>query len=272
MTFVGELALRSRRKPLGDLPRARLGVRPSAVGLTLDLTDKQLLEAESIDAPASKFLTQVATPRATSWALRFEGLIPEAVRESSLVARFIPIGHTPREGQVGGSDLLDKPLTQLMPSAAYISIPKAIPEDRDYLRVSTYDADVLPLDSLVVIDEDTLVTFGWLSSRAFWLWTQVVRDNVPTATTYTAYVNFPAPRLGRKDRNRLEVAVDTVLRSRSHFLTDTINDLYSRMPEQLKWAHKEVDDVVEDLLGVPTDADDTEVVKRLLQRYESLAA
>lgn len=272
MTVVGELALRSRRKPLGDLPRARLGVRPGAVGLTLDLTDEQLFEAESIEAPTSDFLTRVATDRTTAWALRFEGLLPEAVRHSSLVARFIPIGHTPREGQVGGSDLLDKPLTQLMPSAAYISIPKAIPESRDYLRVSTYDADILPLDSLLVIDEDTLVTFGWLSSRAFWLWTQVVRDNVPMATTYTAYVNFPAPKLGRKDRNRLEVAVDTVLRSRSHFLMDKVDNLYARMPDQLQWAHTELDVVVEDLLGIPADSDDTEVIKHLLQRYQSLAA
>ena len=86
------------------------------------------------------------------------------------------------------------------------SEPKVIAETRDYLRVSTYDADVLPLDSLLVIGDETQVTFGWLSSRAFWIWTQVVRRNIPNATTYTAYVNFPAPKLGRKDRNRLEVA------------------------------------------------------------------
>jgi hypothetical protein len=269
---MGELVLKPRRKPLGDLPRARLGVRPGAVGLVLDLTEEQLLEAKSIGAPASDFLTRVASTRTTSWALRFEGLLPEAVRQSSLVARFIPIGHTPRDGHVGGSELLDKSLTQLMPAGAFIAIPKVIPETRDYLRVSTYDANVLPLDSLLVIDEDTHVTFGWLSSRAFWLWTQVVRSNFPTATTYTAYVNFPAPKLGRKDRNRLEVAVDTVLRSRSHLLNDTVDDLYSRLPEQLQWAHKELDVVVEELLGIPADSDDTEVIRLLLQRYQSLAA
>ena len=272
VTVVGELALRSRRKPLGDLPHAHFGVRPGAIGLALNLTDEQLQLAQSIDAPTNEFLTQVATDRTKTWALRFEGLIPDAVLRSSLLAGFITIGHTPRAGQVGSSDLLDQPLTQLMPSAAYISIPKAIPEFRDYLRVSTYDADVLPLDSLLVIGDETQVTFGWLSSRAFWLWTQVVRDNVPTATTYTAYVNFPAPKLGRKDRNRLEVAVDTVLRSRSHLLKDTVDDLYSRLPEQLQWAHKELDVVVEELLGIPADSDDTEVIRHLLQQYQSLAA
>ena len=270
--FVENLVLQSRRKPLGHLPRAHFGVRPGAVGLALDLTDEQLHLAQSLDAPRADFLTQVATDRTTTWALRFEGLIPEAVRKSSLVARFIPIGHTPREGQVGGSHLLDKPLTQLMPSGAYIAIPKVIPETRDYLRVSTYDPDVLPLDSLLVIDDDTQVTFGWLSSRAFWLWTQVVRSNIPTATTYTAYVNFPAPKLGRKDRNRLEVAVDTILRARSHLIGDTVEDLYGRMPDQLQWAHSELDSVVEDLLGIPADSDDEAVIRSLIRQYQSLAA
>ena len=272
MTYVVELALKSRRKPLGDLPRAYLGLRPGAVGLALDLTDEQLRLADSIDAPKTEFLTQVATDRKRTWALRFEGLLPEAVLRSSLLTGFIPIGHTPREGQVGGSHLLDKPLTQVMPSGAYIAIPKVIPETRDYLRVSTYDADVLPLDSLLVIDDDTQVTFGWLSSRAFWLWTQVVRSNIPTATTYTAYVNFPAPKLGRKDRNRLEVAVDTILRARSNLLRDTIDDLYGRMPDQLQWAHSELDAVVDDLLDVPADSDDQEVIKSLIRQYQSLAA
>ncbi len=269
---MGDLAFTPRRKPLGALPRAHIGTRPGAIGLTLDVTDEEVRQAELIAAPSNEFLTQVATSHGKTWALRFEGFLPEAVRRSSLVARFIPIGHTPRDGQVGGSDLLDKPLTQLMPSGAYIAIPKAIPESRDYLTVSTYDADVLPLDSLMTISEDTVVTFGWLSSRAFWLWTQVVRANVPPATTFAAYVNFPAPKLGRKDRDRLEFAVDTVLRSRSHFLTSTVNDLYSRMPEQVEWAHKELDSLVDELLGIPADADDLSAMEHLRSSYESLAA
>lgn len=270
---MGGLVLKRRRSPLGELPSAQFGVRPGRAGLTTHITDNDADRARAIDPErSSEYLTRYAADDRTGWALRFEGLLPEGVRRDPLITAFIPIGHLPRTPTPGGDDLLDRPLSDLLPSGSYIAFPRRIPQERDYLTVSTYDREVLPLDSLLVIDKDTTVVFGWLSSRAFWLWTQAVKASAPSATTYTAYTSFPAPGLGRNGRQALELAADTILRSRGHLLTTSLTDLYEEMPDQLAWAHSELDNVVNGLLGIPADADDQAVIQTLIERYESLAA
>lgn len=270
---MGGLVLKRRRNPLGGLPPARFGIRPGSAGLTTLITNVDVEQARAIQPEhAAEYLTRYAADGRAGWALRFEGLLPEQVRRSPLITAFIPIGKEPRSATAGGDDLLDRPLSSLLPAGSFIAVPRHIPDQRDYLTVTTYDRDVLPLDSLLVIDKDTVAVFGWLSSRAFWLWTQAVKASAPTATTYTAYTSFPAPTLGRKDRRALELAADTVLRSRSHLMTNTLTGLYSEMPEQLEWAHNELDNVVNGLLGIRADADDEVVIQTLIERYESLAA
>jgi hypothetical protein len=270
---VGGLVLTRRRTPLGGLPPARFGVRASRAGLTTHLTATQVEQARTIAPDAvAEYLIRVADEHGIGWGFRFEGLLPEVVSRSPLITAFIPIGKEPRTPAGTGDDLLDRPLSSLLPAGSFIGVPRRIPEQRDYLSVTTYDPDVLPLDSLLVIGTDTIVVFGWLSSRAFWLWSQAVRNSAPSATTYTAYTSFPAPHLSRKHKQALELAVDTVLRSRSHLLDDSLRGLYGRMPDQLKWAHDELDNVVNGLLGIHDDADDSTVIASLIERYESLAA
>lgn len=151
-----------------------------------------------------------------------------------------------------------------------LAIATVIPARRNYLRVSTYSEHDLPLESLWVIGNDTVVDFAWLSSRAFWLWTHVVRHNISSATTHTAYMMFPAPPLGRKNRNRLEIAADSVLRSRGFLMAGgSLLDLYDTMPEQLQWAHDELDAVAEDLLDIPAHSDEADVMRCVLSRYHS---
>jgi hypothetical protein len=235
---VGGLVLTRRRTPLGGLPPARFGVRASRAGLATHLTATQIEQARTIAPDAvADYLIRVADERVIGWGFRFEGLLPEGVSRSPLIAAFIPIGNKPRTPVGTRGDLLDLPLSSLLPTGSFIGVPRRISDQRDYLSVTTYDPDVLPLDSLLVIDTDTIVVFGWLSSRAFWLWTQAVRSSAPSATTYTAYTSFPAPTLSRKQRQAIELAVDTILRSRSHLLDDSLRGLYGRMPEQLLWAH-----------------------------------
>ena len=262
-----------RRKPLGALPVARLGVAASQAGLVLDLLpeDADVLRAQAPETWRS-FLAPVATETTVMtgevrWAVQV-GALPDTVAASPVGQALVRLRSGPRFGKNGA---VEEPLDALLPSAAFVALPRRIPDHRDYLSVSTYDPDVLPLNSLVVIGTDTLVAFGWLSSRAFWLWCEVVRANHPTATTLLAYNTFPAPALDSRRRRRLEVAVDTVLRSRSHLNERGLPDLYARMPEQLAWAHSELDAVVDQLLGIPADASDDDAMALLLDRHRALA-
>ncbi len=271
---MGSLSFRRRRKPLGQLPVARFGTRPGAIGLLAEVDDSFLASAEAI-APSEtdEYVTKVASRHGIGWGIRIRGLLPEAVRDSEFIQQFLVLEHSASEGvSEGHNPLLDKPLSSLLEQRKYLAIPKEISSDRNYLSVSTYDRDVLPLDSLLVIDADSGATFGWLSSNAFWLWTQVVASNAPTATTYTAYNSFPAPALSRKNKELLDSAANTVLRSRGHFLETTLTELYDGAPEQLLWAHQELDALVNQFFGLARDASDSDVINALIESYQLLVA
>ncbi len=143
---------------------------------------------------------------------------------------------------------------------------------RDLANVARYDETDLPLDDLNYITDDTMVVFGWLASRAFHLWQQTVLSGNPRATTLQAYNTFPAPRLGKKDRATLEGAARTVLVSRSHLMAGSLADLYADLPEQLAWAHAELDATADRLLGIADDADDEQAAAVLVRAFAALAA
>jgi hypothetical protein len=256
------------------LPAAHFGTRPSAAGLLTDV-DQTVIESASSIAPNEndEYLTKVVTSRGISWALRIHGSLPKSVQDSQFLNQFTAIQQSGNGGGSGVQNpLLDKPLSSLLRQKKYLPMPKIIPSSRSYLTVSSYDRDILPLDSLLVIDADSGVTFGWLSSNAFWLWTQTVSSNAPSATIYTAYNSFPAPALSRKNKEILESAANTVLRSRGHFLETSLTQLYDVVPDQLLWAHQELDAVVNRLFDLADDASDTEVIDILIERYSFLAA
>ena len=143
---------------------------------------------------------------------------------------------------------------------------------RDLANVARYDEADLPLDDLNYITDDTMVVFGWLASRAFHVWQQTVLAGSPRATTLQAYNTFPAPRLGKRDRATLEGAARTVLVSRSHLMAGSLADLYADLPEQLAWAHAQLDTAADRLLGIADDADDEQAAAVLVSAFAALAA
>ena len=143
---------------------------------------------------------------------------------------------------------------------------------RDLANVARYDETDLPLDDLNYITDDTLVVFGWLASRAFWLWQQAVLKDNPRATTMQAYNSFPVPPLSHKDREMLEDAARTVMLSRSHLMDGSLEALYADVPEQLAWAHSELDATVNRILGIEDDAGDQQATDGLVKAFESLVA
>ncbi len=143
---------------------------------------------------------------------------------------------------------------------------------RDLANVARYDETDLPLDDLNYITEDTMVTFGWLASRAFFVWQQSVLASHPRATTLQAYNTFPVPKLVKRDRESLEGAARTIMVARSHLMDGSLNDLYADLPEQLAWAHTELDATVDRLLGIPDDVNDQQAAAVLLKSFEALVA
>jgi hypothetical protein len=87
-----------------------------------------------------------------------------------------------------------------------------------------------------------------------------------------AYNSFPAPLLGRTEREALVHAVEGVVLTRSYLMEGSLAALYANPPVQLVYAHRELDAVVDRLLGIPAGADDEEAFSVLVRAYESLVA
>lgn len=255
-----------RRTPLGQLPVAQLGIKAARAGLLLIPQDLEDELGRVAPQQRADYLVRVAAFPGFKWAVRVQGSLPPSVHASSVV-----VALEARVRRSEGSPQ-DTPLGELLPASPYIAMPVRVSRRRDYLSVTNYDADVLPLDNLLVVSEDTTVTMGWLSSQAFWVWTQVVAEHEPGASTYRAYTTFPAPALSRKERQRLEIAVDTILRARMHALGNDIEELYREMPRALYAAHNELDRVVNELLGLPADVSDEHLAQHLIDRFVELLA
>lgn len=261
------LGATKRRTPLGHLPRAHFGISAAEAGL--------VLLHEEVDQPASQaiptrgegdYLIRVATGRPhTAFGFRVHGVgAPHHLLDTGLIS-----APQPRFRRRPGS-AQDIPLRMLLPKGPYVAAEATIPRFRDYLTITAHDENELPLNDLLVITEDSAITFGWLSSQAFWVWQQMVADSEPKATSYRAYVTFPAPELSPKHRRTLEIAVDTVLRARGYALDNDMRSVYEDMPDALRNAHDELDAVANELLDLPRDASTDQIVERLEQKLSQL--
>lgn len=245
------------RSPMGALPPARLAVKSSSAGVVrIDASTAETLGDLARDQ-VSSYLVRATEFPGVGWALRVRGAIPERVQRDPRVLALE--ARLPRRA---GSEQ-DVPLEELLARGSYVAAPLALQPRRDYLTCTRYDADVLPLDNLIVIDDDTTVTLGWLWSQAFWVWSHIVSVEEPGATRLRAYMTFPAPPLGRRNRQRLEIAVDTVLRARSYGLQNSLENLYLEMPRPLLEAHDQLDQVVNEILGLPPNSTDNDLVEHL---------
>jgi len=276
VTSVTGFVVVQRRTPLGALPQARWGIAPQRAGLLADLSPNEaesLIALDPINAPTS--VTRVVSANSllrgeVIWAARLNSQTPTSFISSEVYQRFEvigrPLGKSDKEAK---QPFLEVPFADLRSPRQMFVVPKSFPHSRDYLSVTSIDPEVIPLNSLLVISGGSVTTFGILSSRPFFLWAHVVSQNGVTAT---AYNTFPFPPLTKKQNHEIDTAADTVLRARMHFLGESLNDLYSAMPRQLLQAHKNLDTVVEGILGIPANSSDSEVAKSLYRDYKALLA
>ena len=162
-----------------------------------------------------------------------------------------------REGRISGARQPDWAVLRRRPHGG----------PRDLANGARYDEADLSLDDLNDIADGTMVVFDWLASRAFHVLEQTVFAGDPRATTLQAHNTFPAPRLGKRDFATLEGVARTVLLARSHLMAGSFADLYADLPEQLAWAHAQLDTTADRLLGIADDEQAAAVTCRALRRH-----
>jgi N-6 DNA Methylase len=277
--------LEKRRQPICDVPEIGIGNKPIDDGNYLFTTQERdaFIAAEPASAKwfrqwlgADEFIN-----RYERWCL-WLGECPEAdlrtmplamqrvaaVREFRLASKSAPT-----------QKLAGKPTrfhVENMPSQPYVVVPLHSSENRRFIPIGYFGADVICGNANSMLTNITLYEFGILCSTMHNAWTRSVCGRLESRYRYSntiVYNNYPWPKAPNEEaRQAIEVAAQSVLDARSQFGDKNLAWLYNTdtMPAPLRDAHDALDVAVDDAYGYMGRDDDADRGAYLFERYREL--
>lgn len=158
-----------------------------------------------------------------------------------------------------------------------IIVPRVSSERREYLPIGYLDKDTVISDAANAIYDAEPYIFGLISSRMHMTWVRAVAGRLKTDIRYSSaivYNNFPAPPLPEKEKQIIEEKVFTVLDARESHPEKTLAEMYDpdKMPDDLRLAHQELDEVVDNIYRNKPFESDEERLSHLFDLYEIMTA
>ena len=157
-----------------------------------------------------------------------------------------------------------------------IIVPRVSSERRRYIPVGFLDKDTIISDAAQAIYNATIFIFGLLCTRIHVIWTGAIGGKLETRYRYSSlvYNSFPFPTISNSKKTEIENAATNILLTREPYLTrgKTLADLYDpdKMPNDLKEAHCELDEIVESCYpGYPFSSDEARL-ECLFKMYERM--
>ncbi|WP_390178407.1 class I SAM-dependent DNA methyltransferase [Microbacterium sp. MTN4-26] len=160
---------------------------------------------------------------------------------------------------------------------ASILVPKTSSERRDYVPIGFVDSsDVVSDLAFAVFDPEPWV-FSLITSRMHMTWVKAVagrKDNRLRYSNLIVYNNFPVARLTASTKEQLTEAALRVLDVREYHSEKTLAELYDpdMMPDDLRLAHQELDDLVDSVYRKRGFDNDEERLSYLFGMYEQMTA
>ena len=162
-------------------------------------------------------------------------------------------------------------------SGSSIIVPAATSERREYVPMGFLDENVVISNAANAIYGAEPWIFGLIQSRMHMVWLRTVGGRMKNDPRYSAvlvYNTFPVPPLTDEDKARLRQGAFGVLEARERFSGNTLAELYDpdEMPNELREAHRELDEIVDRLYRKkPFDSDD-ERLEMLFSMYAEMTA
>jgi hypothetical protein len=135
-------------------------------------------------------------------------------------------------------------------SDSYLLIPRVTSERREYIPIGYVGSDVIISDSALLIPNVPVDLFGILSSKLHITWVKTIGGQLETRIRYSAevcYNTFPVPALTELQLREIGKYALGILEVRESHPDKNIEYLYDpdTMPDDLKHAHKDLDEIVE---------------------------
>lgn len=131
-------------------------------------------------------------------------------------------------------------------------VPSISSERREYIPMGYVGPDVVASNKCFAVYDAEPWLFGLLSSRMHMAWVNAVSGRMRSDYQYSntiVYNNFPVPPLSVKVKEDLSEAALRVLDVREYHSEKTLAELYDPdlMPDNLRLAHSQLDDLVDSI-------------------------
>ncbi|WP_168391165.1 class I SAM-dependent DNA methyltransferase [Acinetobacter indicus] len=158
-----------------------------------------------------------------------------------------------------------------------IVVPRVSSENREYLPVDYLSSNYIIGDRNFALYDSPLWNMALIASKLHWIWIATVCVRMRTDFSYSntlGWNTFPVPKLTEKNKADLTRCAENILLAREVHFPATIADLYDpeKMPENLRLAHEENDEVLERIYIGRRFKNDTERLEKLFSMYTEMTA
>lgn len=282
---AASIVLERRAKPLSDIPRIVRGNMPTDGGwLCLERDDAQRISSQYPNA--SKYIRSYwgsgnfisGDARYCIWVKPDEyeeaKLIPPLASRFELVSEFRSKSKAPST-----RPWADRPYSFIQMSKEYrpaLLIPLVSSEKREYIPMGYVDSEAIVSNLAFTIYDAPLWLFGILTSRLVKQWVEATGGKMKTDLRFSSalsYNNLPVPVLLDHQKQEVEDGARAVLFARENHSEKTFADMYnpSKMPDDLREAHVELDIAVDRLYRSRPYISDEERLTDLFTLYEQIA-
>lgn len=156
-----------------------------------------------------------------------------------------------------------------------IVVPIHTSETRDYLPVGVLPADSVVTNAVCALYDAPLWSMALIASRLHLVWIATVCGKIKTDFRYSntlGWNTFPVPLLTDQNKADLNACAGNILLAREAHFPATIADLYDpeTMPENLRHAHAQNDEVLERIYIGRRFKNDTERLEKLFELYTKM--
>jgi len=281
-----DILITARRKPLHpDTQPMDYGSKPTDGGSLSNISAAEADEIRATDPVAAQYLRRLVGARElihneVRFCLWLVGADPTDLRTSPILSARIKAVRALREASPKKTTQRDAERPAefqeiRQPTTDYIAVPRHSSEDRDYVPMARFGANIVTNDAVSVIADATLTTFGFMTSKLFNAWNKAVSGRIKNDTRISntiTYNNFPFPALTDEQRVNIEAAAQAVLDARGLYPDSSLADLYNRdgMPSVLRKAHSSLDKLTLAAFGLPANASDERILETLFGLYSEL--
>lgn len=153
-----------------------------------------------------------------------------------------------------------------------IAVPIHTGETRPYLPVARFSAEVIFSNAAMALYDAPEWCVALIASRLHLVWIATVCGKLETRFRYSntlGWNTFPVPKFSDDQLVQLSASARRILKTRYQHYPATIADLYDpdKMPDDLRQAHRDNDDLLETMyIGRPF-RNDTERLEKLFKLY-----